>query len=60
MINAVKRFVPSALKRKIKAYLAERRKARLFGPLAPLVPDADDMFGGPRASTFSKPTVRNT
>jgi SAM-dependent methyltransferase len=49
MINAVKRFVPSALKRKIKAYLAERRKARLFGPLAPLVPDADDMFDGPQS-----------
>lgn len=48
-IKSMKRLIPSPLKRRLKAYLGERRKALLFGPLAPLVPDADDMFEGPQS-----------
>jgi SAM-dependent methyltransferase len=48
MLNAVKRLIPSPLKREIKAYLVARHKARLFGSLAPLVPDPEDMFDGPQ------------
>jgi len=52
MINLVKRNIPSPVKKKIKKirnYLANRNKERLFGALAPLVPDIEDMCDGPQS-----------
>jgi ubiquinone/menaquinone biosynthesis C-methylase UbiE len=47
MTNLVKRLIPSPVKQKIRNYLVNRNKARLFGVLAPLVPGVEDMFDGP-------------
>jgi ubiquinone/menaquinone biosynthesis C-methylase UbiE len=50
MMNLVKRLIPFPVKqkvRKIRNYLANRNKARLFGVLTPLVPGVEDMFDGP-------------
>jgi SAM-dependent methyltransferase len=47
MISALKQFVPFRIQRKMKEYLTNRRKVRLFGTLAPLVPDVEAMFDGP-------------
>jgi ubiquinone/menaquinone biosynthesis C-methylase UbiE len=46
MLSVVKRLIPSPAKQQIKKYLANRKKARLFGALAPLVPGVEDMFDG--------------
>jgi ubiquinone/menaquinone biosynthesis C-methylase UbiE len=46
MWSAVKKLVHPVVPRKVKEYLRTRRKARLFGTLAPLVPSADAMFDG--------------
>jgi SAM-dependent methyltransferase len=48
MWSVVKKFVPSVIRRRMKESLTNRRKARLFGALAPLVPDVEEMFDGPR------------
>ena len=42
-----RRHVPAAIKRLVKRHLERRRAVRLFGPLADLVPPAEDMFDGP-------------
>jgi len=47
MMSALKSFVPSLIRRRMKNYLTNRRKVRLFGTLAPLVPDVEAMFDGP-------------
>jgi ubiquinone/menaquinone biosynthesis C-methylase UbiE len=49
MLNVVKRLIPRPVKRKIRNYLENRYKARLFGDLAPLVPAVEDMFDGPQS-----------
>ena len=49
MISTVKQLIPPPLRRQIKSYLAARQKARLFGSLAPLVPQVEEMFDGPRS-----------
>lgn len=53
MLSVVKRLIPLPVKRKIRNYLTNRdqhkRKARLFGDLAPLVPAVEQMFDGPRS-----------
>ena len=48
MLSTVKKLVHPLVPRKVKEYLRTRRKARLFGALAPLVPNVDAMFDGPR------------
>lgn len=48
MINAIKNLVPPPIKEHLRARLAKRYKAQLFGPLAPLVPAVEDMFDGPQ------------
>src|SRR2546423_615229 len=45
--EAAKRTIPPSLKRAISNYLEARKRKRLFGDLAPLVPRVDDMFEGP-------------
>src|SRR6478609_6133826 len=47
MLKLVKRLVPRNVKRAIRRQLETRRKVRLFGPLAPLVPAVAEMFDGP-------------
>lgn len=41
------KFVPRPLKRAVRRRLDARLKARLFGALAPMVPDVEDMYDGP-------------
>lgn len=48
MISTVKRLIPTPIKLKIKDYLGNREKARMFGDLAPLVPPVEFMFDGPQ------------
>jgi hypothetical protein len=45
--ESAKRIMPLPLKRAISNYLESRKRKRLFGDLAPLVPKVDDMFEGP-------------
>ncbi len=49
-LNVFRRFartlLPNPLKAAIKHHLDERKKFRLFGELAPLVPNEEDMFDG--------------
>jgi hypothetical protein len=59
MMETVKRYLPAPVKRVIKStlpgplvrwlqnYLEERKRVRLFGRMAPLVPAERDMFEGP-------------
>jgi ubiquinone/menaquinone biosynthesis C-methylase UbiE len=47
MMRLAKRLIPSPVKRGIRSYLTNRKKRRLFGSLAPLVPEVEDMFDGP-------------
>ncbi|MEA2165456.1 MAG: hypothetical protein QOK37_3583 [Thermoanaerobaculia bacterium] len=47
MLNLIKRLVPRPIKRAIRRQQEIRRKARLFGPLAPMVPAVEQMFEGP-------------
>jgi ubiquinone/menaquinone biosynthesis C-methylase UbiE len=49
MMKLAKRLVPSPVKLRIKNYLGERKKARLFGAFAPLVPRVSDMYDGPQS-----------
>ena len=49
MMNVAKRFIPFPVKQKIRNYLANKNKTRLFGTLAPLVPKVEDMFDGPQS-----------
>ena len=49
MMSVVKRLIPISVKRKIRNYQADRRKERLFGALAPLVPAVEQMFHGPQS-----------
>jgi len=48
MVSVVKKLVPPVIRRRIKEYRTNRRKARLFGALAPLVPSVEEMFDGPQ------------
>ena len=48
MISVVRKLVPPVIRRRMKEYLTNRRKARLFGALAPLVPSVEEMFDGHR------------
>ena len=47
MLAFVKRLVPVEIKRLMKRHIESRNASRLFGPLADLVPQAEDMFDGP-------------
>jgi ubiquinone/menaquinone biosynthesis C-methylase UbiE len=47
MFSTVKKLVHPLVPRTVKEYLRTRRKVRLFGALAPLVPSTDAMFDGP-------------
>jgi len=47
MFSTVKKLVHPLVPRTVKEYLRTRRKVRLFGDLAPLVPSTDAMFDGP-------------
>lgn len=47
MLNFVRRIVPRPVKRAIRRQAEARAKARIFGALAPLVPDVEKMFDGP-------------
>jgi ubiquinone/menaquinone biosynthesis C-methylase UbiE len=49
MMNVAKRFIPFQVKQQVRNYLANRKKAHLFGALAPLVPRVEDMFDGPQS-----------
>jgi SAM-dependent methyltransferase len=48
MLSIVKSLVPPLIRRRMKEYQTQRRKARLFGALAPLVPSVEEMFDGPQ------------
>jgi len=43
----IRKFVPAAVKRAVRRFQEARRRASLFGPLAPLVPPVADMYEGP-------------
>jgi SAM-dependent methyltransferase len=47
MLAVIRKLVPRSLKRAIRQRLESRKKARLFGDLAPLVPAVEQMFEGP-------------
>ena len=47
MLALLRKLVPRSLKRAIRRRLELRKKARLFGDLAPLVPEVEQMFEGP-------------
>jgi SAM-dependent methyltransferase len=47
MLNLVRRVVPRTLRRALSRYRETHKKARLFGPLAPLIPPVEAMFDGP-------------
>lgn len=47
MLTFFRNLVPQPLKRAIRQRLESRKKARLFGDLAPLVPAVEQMFEGP-------------
>lgn len=49
VMKLAKRLVPLPVKLRIKDYLGERKKARLFGALAPLVPRVSEMYDGPQS-----------
>src|SRR5438270_11856689 len=49
MPRPARMLVPSGLRRRIRQYLTNRNKARLFGDLAPLVPSVNQMFDGPES-----------
>jgi SAM-dependent methyltransferase len=48
-MNPVKKLIPEPVKQKIRTYRENKRKAELFGELAPLVPPVKDMFDGPQS-----------
>lgn len=51
-MNLLRGIIPSPVKikiRKIRNFLENRKKARLFGALAPLVPNVEDMCDGPQS-----------
>jgi len=43
----IRKFVPAAVKRAVRRFQEARRRASLFGPLAPLVPPVAEMYEGP-------------
>jgi SAM-dependent methyltransferase len=45
--NLLRRYTPVRLRRAVGEVRTARKKARLFGALAPLVPAVNDMFDGP-------------
>lgn len=47
--GVIKRLVPAPVKSKVRNYLVERTRRRLFGHLAPLVPPVEQMFDGPQS-----------
>lgn len=49
MLAQLRRLVPKPVKRLIREFLEKRRVARLFGPLAEMVPRAEDLFDGPNS-----------
>ena len=48
-MSVIRKVVPRLVKRKIKAYRTNRQKEHLFGALAPLVPNVEEMFDGPQS-----------
>jgi hypothetical protein len=46
MMSALKNFPPRMTRRRMREYLTNRCKARLFGALAPLVPNVEAIFDG--------------
>src|SRR6267378_931984 len=47
MLDLVRKLAPRTLKRAVRRYRERYTKARLFGPLAPLIPPVEAMFDGP-------------
>jgi SAM-dependent methyltransferase len=46
-IDLLRRYAPAGLRRAVARRRTSRKKARLFGALAPLVPPVESMFDGP-------------
>jgi len=40
----VRKLVPRVVKRRLRRYLIDRKKAKLFGELAPFVPDVENFL----------------
>jgi SAM-dependent methyltransferase len=49
LMNLMKIIIPFPIKQKIRNYIGNRNKERLFGALAPFVPRIEDMFDGPQS-----------
>jgi len=49
MTNSVKKVFPLSVKKRIKKIRNRLQRTRLFGALAPLVPEVEDMFDGPQS-----------
>jgi ubiquinone/menaquinone biosynthesis C-methylase UbiE len=54
MWTAVKRLIPSSVKRAVRGYQETKQRERLFGDLAPLIPPVAGMFDGPAGLTEFK------
>lgn len=46
-MRALRALIPTPIKNVLRRWRDDRTKARLFGPLASMVPDANDMYEGP-------------